>query len=123
MGSHKIQNIRTEFGSYRQLIELYHANKTSLFEVIEIELREWFGANMSAVLGGLLDLLELKSNEVRFLNLPTSIETIIRKNDFLSHFGFPRLEDRYHTTIPYLKLKPTDSRFFHRCMRVGSTAT
>jgi anti-sigma regulatory factor (Ser/Thr protein kinase) len=37
----------------------------------------------------------------------------MQKNDFLSYYGYPRVVDDKHTTIKYLKLKPTDGRFFH----------
>jgi anti-sigma regulatory factor (Ser/Thr protein kinase) len=52
--------------------------------------------------------------ETHFNDISPNILTIIQKNDFLSHFGYKRVTDINNTTIRYLKLKPSDGRYFHR---------
>ena len=112
MNKFTLANIDTSFESYQQLINLYNANKNNHFDTIKLDFQQWFAANLSSALGGVLDKLVSGYNTINFYNIPASIETILRKNGFLSHFGFERQTDSYSTTIKYLKLKPTDGRFF-----------
>jgi len=71
---------------------------------------------MSAALGGALDLLKENLNAINF-RLSCSIQTILQKNEFLTYFGYDKLLDCNHTTIKYLKIKPSDSRFFNNYIR------
>lgn len=108
-----LYNIDGSFTSYKQLIELYHNNREIDFSTITISLRQWFAANMSAALGAVLDKLQDNFNTIEFTNIEQGIERILQKNNFLSFFNFPSVVDNYHTTIRYLKLKPTDGKFFN----------
>ncbi len=108
MNEYTLFSIDTSFRSYQQLITLYNQNKDSLFETIELSFRQWFTANLCSALGGILDKLIGSLNTIHFKHIPPHIQTIIQKNDFLSHFGYKRLVDTNNTTIKYLKLKPTD---------------
>ena len=113
MSEFNLVNIDTSFESYQQLINLYNENKDSWFETIEISFQQWFAANLSSAIGGILDKLLGDLNTIHFNNIPPQIQTIIQKNNFLSHFDYQRIDDINNTTIRYLKLKPTDGRFFH----------
>jgi hypothetical protein len=108
-----LANIDNSFESYQKLIYLFQVNKEKKFDTIHIELKNWFSANMSAALGGILDVLTDNINAVKFDTISPAIEKILLKNDFLSYYGFSRLTDNYHTTIRFLKLKPTDGKFFN----------
>jgi len=109
----KLSNINGSFESYKQLINLYEKNKKSTFSSIPISLHIWFSANISAVLGAILDKLQSKSNTINIENIDSKIERVLQKNDFLSFFEYPSILDNHHTTIRYLKLKPTDGKFFN----------
>ncbi len=109
----KLTSINSNFASYQQLIKLFQKNKDMNFSKIEISIQNWFSANMSAVLGAVLDLLQENFNSIRFSEINANIERILQKNDFLSYFGYPSIDDNYHTTIRFLKLKSTDSKFFN----------
>ncbi len=61
-----------------------------------------------------MDQLIQGLNTIYISSIPTNIQTILQKNNFLSYFGYDSELDINRTTIKYLKLKPTDSRFFHR---------
>lgn len=108
----KLLNINDDFQAYQQLINLYISNKDKLFDNIDIGLNAWFSANMSAVLGGVLDLLSGNFNNIEIKEIDDSIERILLKNNFLAYWGYNKLEDNNHTTIPFQKLTPTDGRFF-----------
>lgn len=113
MSTFTLNNIDSSFESYQQLINLYNKNRESLFETIELSFQQWFAANLCSPLGGILDKLLNDLNTIQFNHIPPKIRTIIQKNDFLSHFGYQKRIDTNDTTIKYLKLKPTDGRFFH----------
>jgi len=109
----ELRNIDTSFESYQKLIDLYQVYKDSIFEEIELDLYQWFAANMSSALGGVLDKIAENLNEVKFKNISENIKTILLKNDFLSYYGFNRIMDSNNTTIKFLKLKPTDGKYFN----------
>lgn len=113
MSRFNLANINTSFESYQQLINLYNENKDRSFDTIDISFQVWFAANLTSALGGVLDKLLGDLNTIHFDNIPSEIQTIMQKNDFLSHYGFQRIVDINNTTISYLKLKPTAGRFFH----------
>lgn len=112
MSKFNLTNIDTSFESYQQLIDLYNENKDRQFETIEISFQQWFAANMSSALGGVMDKLLGDLNTIQFNDISPNILTIIQKNDFLSHFGYQRVNDINNTTIRYLKLRPSDGRYF-----------
>ncbi len=69
---------------------------------------------MTAALGGILDRLSSGNfNQIRFTHLDGNIKTIFQKNNFLAYYGYQREPDSSHTTIRYMKLKPTDGQFFN----------
>jgi len=109
----QLTNINNTFESYQKLINLYQEHKNKDFSTIQIELRQWFAANMSATLGAVLDIFVNNINTIKFDFNDPSIERILLKNDFLSYFGYSRIIDNHHTTIRFLKLKPTDGKYFN----------
>lgn len=109
----QISNINNTFESYQKLISFYQANKDKQFEDIHISITKWFAANMCSALGGLLDILSSRLNNIKLDQINPSTERILQKNDFLSYFDREKIADNYHTTICYLKLKPTDGKYFN----------
>lgn len=107
-----LSNVHYDFDGYNQLVQFYETYKDEFFEVILLDINTWFDANLSAVLGGIIDRLTY-ANSIEFGTLPQATKAILQKNSFLTHFGFDKLTDTNNTTIKYLKLKPTDSRFFN----------
>lgn len=118
----ELRNIDTSFESYAQLVTLHHEHKDDFFETIEVTLKQWFGANMAAPLGAVLDKLSSPLNTIKLTEMDSDIQSILQKNHFLSHFGFANQADTYSTTIPYQKLKPSDGRFFMDYVQKGLLA-
>ncbi len=56
MATYTLTKIDNGYSSYKQIIELYQTHKDTFFDTIDIHLDQWFGANMAAVRGGVLDL-------------------------------------------------------------------
>lgn len=109
----QIKNINNDFDSYQKLIDFYNEHKNKFFDTIHLELSNWFSANMSAALGGILDLFTDEINDIKIDYISPRIETILLKNEFLSYFGHARIIDNHHTTIRFLKLKLTDGKYFN----------
>jgi hypothetical protein len=55
MKSFVFSDIDTSFQCYEQFAQFYQTAKGWIFDNVKIILNNWFGANMSAVLGGILD--------------------------------------------------------------------
>lgn len=109
-----LKNIQSTAKDYDLLTNFFAEHKDEWFSTIHLSLKNWFNANMAAPLGALLDLLQENINTIQFDHIDPKIETILRKNDFLSHFSFPSQHDIHNTTISYQKLKPDDSRYFQQ---------
>lgn len=107
-----LNNVHADSDGYNQLANLYAENKDKVFDNVRININTWFDAHLAAPLGAILDLLAYEFNDIEFEFIQPGVKSILRKNGFLSHFGFDHQFDSYHTTIPYQKLKPDDSRFF-----------
>lgn len=107
-----ISNIQNDQASYQRLIDFYTDCNNE--KRLELSFYYWFAANMSAAVGGLLDIL--KNNGVNYSldKITSRIETILAKNGFLcQHFSYPKTTDTHHTTIPYHKLPPQSGEQFN----------
>ncbi len=112
MTNYILSNIHDDFDGYNKLIKLYDDHKDDLGEIIELNLTIWFDANLSAVLGAILDkIISNGFNTIKF-NISDNIQTILQKNGFLSFYGFDKTNDTYGSTIEYKKFKTSDSRYF-----------
>ena len=110
----QLVTINNTFESYQKLISFYQEHKDKLFDTIHLEIRHWFAANMCATLGSILDTFTDNLNNIQIDHISPDIERILLKNDFLSYYGKARIIDNYQTTIKFLKLKPTDGKFFKK---------
>ncbi len=108
-----LRDIENSFESYQRLITFYEESKNK--SKINLVLESWFAANMAAALGAVLDIFlnELKDISFKFDQSNADIEAVLRKNDFLTYFGYERRKDSNNTTIPYQKLAPSETRAFH----------
>lgn len=113
MSDYKLENIDNGYNSYKQIIDFYDHYKDDFFQTINVHIENWFGGNMAAVLGSVSDLLMENLNTVNFIIKDTEIRNLLLRNGFLSYYGHNREVDDRHTTIKYLKIKPTDGRFFN----------
>lgn len=85
MPTDKLSNIHNDLDGYNQLVKLYEEHKKDIFEKIDIELQIWFDANLSALLGGILDKIKNDGlNDINFIYIKNDIQTILQKNGFLS---------------------------------------
>jgi len=113
----QISNIDCTYDSYQRLVSFYEEQKDKWFETVNVELRGWFAANMSAALGATLDILQDNLNNIEFSHIDPAIETILLKNEFLTYYGFSKIDDNYRTTVRFKKLKTTDGKHFSQYVK------
>lgn len=107
------ENLRNRTTDYSWLIDLFnewqHLKSENI--IIDLEKTTMIEANLVALLGAEFD----KLNTIEYLNnifigadINPKVEKILKKNNFLSHFGFERVEDTYGTTVEYRKIKSSN---------------
>ena len=67
---------------------------------------------MAAPLGAVLARVADNFNTIKIINLGKPVETILRKNGFLTSYGLAPLEDSNNTTLPFRRIQLTDGRRF-----------
>jgi hypothetical protein len=101
-------DIKTDFEGYQKLIDLGHKAKNSSDKIITFDFSNvyFFEANLCAVLGTIVEILETHGKEIKFVNFTNKVETILRKNEFLLPYDYGKIDDRYATSITYQKFNP-----------------
>lgn len=108
----QLPSIDNSSDGYEKLINLEQSLEGCFFEDIEINISSWFSANLCAMLGSILDKAA-HYNNVK-VNVPNEkIQSILQRNGFLANFGYEKRFDCYNTAIQYLKLNPSENRFFN----------
>lgn len=102
--------INDDFLGFQKLINFWDSHRSLSFGTVDIFLKGFFSANMSAPLGAILDLLSTQNNIV--LTATSTIQTILQKNGFLSFYGYPTVWDNNNTTIQYIRFKRSESDAF-----------
>lgn len=103
--------------SYEQLIALYQQYSHTQGEEILVMLEAWFDANLSAVLGGILEKLSQK-HKIKISATSEKIIDILSRNAFLPTYTSTQIkQDLYHTAIPYLRLDIRKSQDFHHYLQ------
>ena len=92
-----LPRIRHDHKSFEVLAQLHTQTKELIFDEVEINMKAttWFDADMCAVFGAILHSLRTRLNEVNLIRIPPSVEEILSKNGFLSHYGRAKIPDRW----------------------------
>lgn len=87
---------------FEKLARLFSATKEAWLDEIVLDFSKcaWFDANMSSPMSVILCRLK-ESNEVVICNFGEKTELILRKNRFLTHYGYLPAHDTFGTTIPF----------------------
>ncbi len=75
---------------------------------------DWLDADMCAAFGAILYGMEDNLNTVRLTHIHPMIESVLKKNGFLSHYGRTKIPDYWGTTISYKRFDADDDRYFAR---------
>lgn len=110
----RLPEIRHNRAGFEALVQLRAKTKDCKFDDIDVDMRwtSWFDADMCAPFGAILYRLSHRINTVKLVNVPTSVDKILSKNGFLSHYGGTKLPDTWGTTIPYRRFEARDDRYF-----------
>jgi signal transduction histidine kinase len=114
-----LSDVRSDETGFWALASLWKAGGTLKYEKLELDLTRcnWFDANMSAILGAVLARIADRLNTVEIVNVRSAVESILCRNGFLTNHGYPPVDDRQGTTLPYRRLRLTDSGRFEDYLR------
>ena len=106
-----IRSCRDGFSSLAQVREV---TRDLRFDVLELDFSRcgFFAANMAAPLKVILSKVANAPNDIAIINLPSAVEKILRKNQFLCDYGYTKIWDENQTVLPYRAFKLTDSLLF-----------
>lgn len=112
---YKLISVNPNKDGYTQLSKLYYQYKDEFLITFKLNIVRWFNACLCAPLGAILDKLNNDGwgVSVSIESLLDNGNNILQRNEFLSYFGFVKMHDDKNTAIRYLKLQPSDSRFFN----------
>lgn len=75
MTTYHLTNIYNDIDGYNKLLQFYSEHSEDVFETIELNISVWFDANLSAVLGAILDkIINCGLNSVEFKSISESIK-------------------------------------------------
>lgn len=106
--------IHHDHASFEALADLHAQTEECVFDDVEIDMSatSWFDADMCAALGAILYGLGERLNTINLIGIRHSVEEILSKNGFLSHYGRARIPDRWGTTITYQRFDVQDDHHF-----------
>lgn len=109
-----LSNCPTNLTGFIELARLAEQGEKLFADTLELDLSacNWIDANMVAPLGAVLATVTDALNDVSIVNVPEKIRSILRKNEFLSHYGEAALADSYGTAMPYRRVDLSDERYF-----------
>lgn len=73
-----------------------------------------FDANMAAPLGAILAQVADQLNIVEIVDVPNTVERVLRKNRFLTNYWYEPLDDADHITMPFRRLRLSDEGKFEQ---------
>jgi signal transduction histidine kinase len=115
---YKLGSINSNREGFESLAELW--SLASLLEARSLELDlsscASFDANMAASLGAVLALVADKLNRIEIVSVHGAIESSLRRNQFLTNYGYPALEAGA-TILPFKRFQVTDERLFGEYLR------
>lgn len=108
-------DIKSDWEGYQKLINLVNDASQIKDNVIVFDFSgvKFFEANLCAVLGTIIEILEKDNKKIIFQNFNTVVEKILRKNEFLCNYGYEKAIDYYDTVVKYRKFIPTDDDGFN----------
>ncbi|GAB4233129.1 MAG: hypothetical protein Tsb0034_06200 [Ekhidna sp.] len=109
-----VSRVASDFEGYDYLIQIYQTASASKERTITLifEGTFWFEANLAAVLGAIVELLEAKGKVVKIVGVKASVALVLRKNGFLCDYGYDPAIDHYGTILTYQQFSPQDDDAF-----------
>lgn len=114
------RKIENDIQGFEFLIKLYTTLKETRCKRITIDFNKtrWLEANLSAVLGVILEVGVNNNNKITIKRISKSISRILIKNEFFKSLGIEiELKDLYETTIRYAIFKKDDKIEFQEYLK------
>lgn len=114
-----LPDIRSDQTGFWALASLWNAAQTLKISKLELDMTRctWFDANMCAALGAVLARVVDELNVIELVDARPEVENVLCRNGFLTHFGYPPVEDRHRTTLPYRRLRLAEAGRFEDYLR------
>lgn len=110
-----VGTIKSNMSGFGKIAKLAKQTKDSFLDSIELDFSycSFFEANMVAPLYSVIARLRDELNDVSINNMQSGVETILRKNRFLTVFNQSKLVDHNQTTLPFKIFKLTAGEQFN----------
>jgi hypothetical protein len=110
---HKLGLLNNNREGFESLAELWSLASLLVARSLELDLSMCtsLDANMAAPLGALLAVIADKLNRTEIVGVQVHIENSLRRNQFLTNYGYPALEAG-PTILPFQRFQLTDERLF-----------
>lgn len=111
---HHLGTVYSQKQGFEQLATFAAEAKHLWADRVEVDFSHcrFFDANMASPLAAVLARIADNLNAIEIVNVPKAIERILRKNRFLVPFGYDRIEDVNHTTLPFRRIQLSDQGRF-----------
>lgn len=98
-----IGTVRSDYAGFNNIAKIADQSRDLIFDSVELDFSScsFFEANLAAPLYAIISRIREELNDVSLTNLKPTLETILRKNHFLTKFQSPSLIDTNHTTVPF----------------------
>lgn len=109
------REICTDTGGFSALTELYalgNGEKLGGEVVLDFSGCQWIDANMCAPLYSVISRFFQERKAVQVSGLRSNITNVFQKNGFAKILGLPVVPDINETTIPFVRLNPSETRRF-----------
>jgi hypothetical protein len=115
---HKLGSVNNNREGFESLAELWSLAALLVARPLELDLSTCtsFDANMAAPLGAALAVIADKLNRTEIVGVLGPIENSLRRNQFLTNYGYPPLEAGT-TILPFQRFQLTDERLFGEYLR------
>ncbi len=102
-----LPTVRSTFDGFERLGRFASGTKDLFFDELILDMSEvnFFDANMAAPLGAILARVADAFNSVDINAVPSEVARILRKNRFLTRYGYNPLRDGYRTAMPFRRLR------------------
>lgn len=111
---HYLTDLKSNFSGFAALATLWNAAAPIEQSKLELDFSrcQWFDANMSAALAAVLARVADRFNGIEIVKVRPATESILRRNGFLTQFGYLPDNGTTHTAIPFRRLRHNDAGRF-----------
>jgi len=110
-----MKTIRSDYNGFNKIADIAKQTRALSLDSVELDFSycSFFEANMAAPLYSVIARLRDELNDVSINNMQSGVETILRKNRFLTVFNQSKLVDHNQTTLPFKIFKLTAGEQFN----------